>query len=87
MFVMLPTAASGYEGRTLPAALKQRGIDPAFGTYRSFDVRENQFAVACLGRLRAKQATEALENIARQTNHQELRKLAQQALQAIRSSR
>jgi HEAT repeat protein len=63
-----------------------RGIDPDFSNNRSFDVRENQFAVACLGRLRARQATDVLEKIADQSQHQQLRQLARQALRSIRAA-
>lgn len=64
-----------------------RDIDPKFGTYQSFDVRANEFAVACLGRLRAAQATELLGQIVRQSHHRKLRELAQEALVAIRAPR
>jgi HEAT repeat protein len=37
-----------------------RGLDPAYGTYRSWSFRENEFAVEGLGRLRAKEAVEPL---------------------------
>jgi HEAT repeat protein len=37
-----------------------RGLDPVYGTYRSWSFRENEFAVEGLGRLRAKEAVEPL---------------------------
>lgn len=37
-----------------------RALDPAYGTYRSWSFRENEFAVEGLGRLRAKEAVEPL---------------------------
>lgn len=76
------------DARSIPflmetAGRNLKGIDPAAGTHRSWDLRENEAAITGLGRLRATEAADVLKQIAGLQTYAELRKLAQEALQAI----
>ncbi len=75
--------------RSLPFLLKTLehdlpGIDPAFGTYDTRNVQENEFAAMGLGRLRAPEAVEPLTKIlSLDSAYRELKTLAVTALGQI----